>query len=181
MGQNNRSLPLIRVTHSQNRTPTGRRTATPARHAARYFAFGRDREAELAGRQRGEWMGPEGRVHDHENVLAWAALQAMAHRYTFQALLSVPEGRLAPADYARALEAAGDEQLGSWRLMAHDDTDYSHAHVLFFGDRRLPKEEYLAWRERVQEELALMESARLDGAALEADMEVAAGAGMGLE
>ena len=63
-------LPFVRLTYVANRTPTGRRTATPARRAARYFAFGHDREAAPDAEQRGRWVGPGGQTHDHEAVLA---------------------------------------------------------------------------------------------------------------
>lgn len=176
MRRRGRALPCVRVTHVENRTPTGRRTATPAKKAAAYFAHGREKR-EVGQRpseaQRGEWVGPDGRRHGHELVVEWARSQALAHRYTFQALLSVPEGRLTAADYGRALAAAGAAgadpggmQVDDWRMVVHDDTVYSHAHVLFFGDRRMEKERYLAWRERIQEELAALEERYLEGQAL---------------
>lgn len=179
MRRNGRSLPCVRVTHVENRTPTGRRTATPAKKAAAYFALGKEKKVRDAGwrqadAQRGAWVGPGGQQQPHASVMDWARSQALAHRYTFQALLSVPEGRLTAADYGRAMEAAGiasanavdGGQADDWRMVVHDDTAYSHAHVLFFGDRRMEKERYLAWRERIQEELAALEERRLEGQAL---------------
>lgn len=179
MRRNGRALPCVRVMHVENRTPTGRRSATPAKKAAAYFALGKEKKGREAGRrqadaQRAEWVGPDGQKHAHASVMDWARSQALVHRYTFQALLSVPEGRLTAADYGRALAAAGaisvnaadGSQAHDWRMVVHDDTAYSHAHVLFFGDRRVEKERYLAWRERIQEELAALEERRLEGQAL---------------
>lgn len=147
--------PFVRIQLHKNRTPTGRRTATPARHATRYIAYGQDREAREAGRQRGIWLGPEGRAHSHEAVLAWAREGAMGHRYTGHIILSTKGGRLTPAHFCRAMAAS--EEIESWRLMAHDDTAYRHAHVLFFRDKRIPKARYLAWHKEVQMTLARLE------------------------
>ena len=72
----------------------------------------------------------------------------------------------AAAAGAVSANAAGGSQAQDWRMVVHDDTAYSHAHVLFFGDRRVEKERYLAWRERIQEELAALEERRLEGQAL---------------
>ena len=152
-------LPFVRLTYVANRTPTGRRTATPARRAARYFAFGHGREAAPDGEQRGRWVGPGGQTHDHEAVLAWIAAQAREHVYTFQALLSVPEGRLQAEDFSRAMQEG--KTIDDWRLLSHDDTAYSHAHVLFFRNSRLDKESFAGWQERVRRELAALEAASM--------------------
>ena len=45
--------------------------------------------------------------------------------------------------------------------MVHNDTAYSHAHVLFFRDRRLPREEFDQWQAQVQEALLALEDKRL--------------------
>lgn len=152
-------LPFVRLTYAPNRTPTGKRTATPARRATRYFAFGNNRGAAQGAEQRGRWVGPDGKTHDHEAVLAWAAAQAKVHAYTFQALLSVPEARLRAEDFSRAMQEG--QTIGDWRLLAHDDTAYSHAHVLFFRNSRLDKESFAHWHERVRQELAALEAASL--------------------
>lgn len=151
-------LPVVRMAHARNRTPTGKRTATPARKAAVYFAFGQ-KANQATGQQRGEWLGPGGEQHKHEDVLAWAQSQARQHEHTFQALLSVPQARLTGEDYARALEAAG--QTEGWRMVVHNDTDYSHAHVLFFRDQRLPRDQFERWQTQVQQALVTLEGKRL--------------------
>jgi hypothetical protein len=156
---NNPSPPFVGVRILENRTPTGRRTGTPANRAALYFAFGRDKAAELEGRQRGEWLGSDGRVQTHEAVMAWARQEALRHRYTFEALLSVPQGDLSPKAFCQAMQQGG--QIADWRLIAHQDTDYRHAHVLFFRDRRIEKQAFLSWQTAVRTELAGLEQQQL--------------------
>jgi hypothetical protein len=146
------------MNHTRNRTATGRRSVAPAGKAAAYFAYGRD-PGKAGGRQRGEWVGPQGEAHSHQAVLAWARQLARRHENTSQALLSVPEGRLSAADYAQALNQS--EQIGDYRLVVHNDTAYSHAHVLFFRDKQLDKEAFLRWHEAVRQELAALEKKQL--------------------
>lgn len=155
-------IPFIGVRLHENRTPTGRRTSTPARRAALYFAYGRERQNQLEEKQRGEWLGPDGRVHTHAAVMAWAKESALNHRYTFEALLSVQQGKLTPAQFCQAMGQG--EEIGDWRLVSHQDTDYRHAHVLFFRDKRLDKNSFLAWQTAVRQELARLEQQQLAAA-----------------
>lgn len=164
------SLPVTRMRHTRNRTPTGKRTATSARKTAIYIAFGKDKKDQTDDRQRGTWVGPGGRQHSHQATVAWAEKLAKQQDQTFHALLSVPKGRLTAADYTRALEQAG--QIPDFRLMVHNDTAYSHAHVLFFRDKRLDKESYLRWQEQVQRELAAAEQKQLAGQTAEQEAAV---------
>lgn len=159
------SHPFIHVRTQENRTPTGRRTSTPARRAALYYAFGRDKEAQLEGRQRGEWLGPDGRTRTQEEVMAWVRDGAMNSRYTFQGILSVPEGDLTAAEFNRAMRQG--VQIKDWRLIAHDDTKHRHAHVLWFGDKRLEKKTFLAWQAEVRAELVRLEEQLTNGRAAE--------------
>lgn len=154
----NRTPPTVRMQHTRNRTLTGKRTVTPARKATVYFAFGHQTQA-ADGRQRGEWLGSDGKSHNHEAVLAWAQSQARKHEHTFQALLSVPQARLRSGEYAAALAAAG--QIAEWRMVVHNDTDYSHAHVLFFRNQRLPRSQFEQWQRQVQQTLSTLEARRL--------------------
>ena len=143
---------FINVRMQQNRTPTGRRTSTPAKKAALYYAFGREAQQQQAGRQqRGQWLGPDGKVCSHETVMDWVKVEAKTHRYTFQAVLSTPANELTPTAFVQAMQAAG--QIQNWRLITHDDTQNRHAHVLWFGDKRLDKKQFLAWQAAVRAEL----------------------------
>ncbi|MCL4267270.1 MAG: hypothetical protein KJ069_29095 [Anaerolineae bacterium] len=155
MKPNQSVLPFINVRAQQNRTPTGRRTSTLARRAALYYAYGRDKAAQLEGRQRGEWMGPNGRIYTHEEVMAWVKTNALACRYTFQGILSIPEGELTAAEFGRAMYKGG--QIEDWRLLAHDDTRHRHAHVLWFGDKRMDRQAFLSWQTEVRAELVRLE------------------------
>lgn len=165
-------LPFIGVRLHENRTPTGRRTSTPARRAARYFAYGRDKQAELEGQQRGEWLGPDGRIQAHDKVTAWAKQEALGHRYTFEAILSVPQGQLTPEQFCQAMQRGGE--ISDWRLMGHQDTKHSHAHVLFFRDKRLDKETFLSWQTDVRTELARLEQQQLNDQSARQEMELEA-------
>lgn len=165
--------PFIGVRMHENRTPTGRCTGTPAKRAALYFAYGNqrnvgDKKAQLAGWQRGEWLGPDGRTHAHDRVMAWARQEALRHRYTFEAILSVPQGDLTPAEFCRAMQQGGG--ITDWRLMAHHDTDYRHAHVLFFRDKRLDKETFLSWQSEVRAELVRLEQQQTNDRAAQQEM-----------
>jgi hypothetical protein len=51
--------------------------------------------------------------------------------------------------------------------VVHNDTAYSHAHVLFFRDKHIEKEQYLRWQAQVRQALAAREQQRLAGAAAE--------------
>lgn len=148
-------VPFINVRTQENRTATGRRTSTPAKRAALYYAYGRDKAAQLEGRPRGEWLGPDGRAQTQAEVMAWVKTNALAHRYTFQAVLSVPEGELTAAEFAQAMHKGG--QAEDWRLIAHADTRHRHAHVLWFGDNRMNKKTFLAWQTEARAELVRLE------------------------
>lgn len=153
------SAPFIGVQMAENRTPTGRRSSTIARHKVNYLAYGRHREAQQQKEQRGEWVGPDGKAQSHEAVLAWAREAALAHRYTFQAVLSVPKGELTAAAFVQAMGQG--QEIEQWRLIVHQDTAHRHAHVLFFGDQRLEKGRFLAWQTAVREELTRQEAEQL--------------------
>lgn len=157
-------IPFIGVRMHENRTPTGRRTSTPAKRAALYFAYGNERnvgdeEAQLEGRQRGEWLGPDGRIQSHETVVAWAKQEALRHRYTSETIFSVPQADLTPEEFCQAMqqESLVGGEISDWRLMAHRDTDYRHAHVLFFRDKRFDKKTFLSWQTDVRAELVGLE------------------------
>ena len=174
---NKQSLPFIGVRIHRNRTASGRRSSTPARRAARYMAYGRDLAAETKGKQRGLWYGPEGKVHDHQEILAWARQEAFGHRYTFEAVLSMQQAKLAAADFCRAMEQG--ESIQDWRLMLHRDTAHRHAHVLFFRDKRLEKAQFLAWQQKVRE--ALLQSEKQQAAEQHIQHEMGAAKARGLE
>jgi len=159
-------VPFIGVRVHGNRTAGGRRSSTAARRAARYLAFGeqqRARQAEGEGVEatRGVWYGPDGERRSHKEVMGWLRKEALQHRYTFEAILSAPQGEPTAQEFSKALQHGGE--VASWRLMVHEDTTYRHAHVLFFGEKRLDREAFLKWQQRVREALLQMEQPRLEG------------------
>jgi hypothetical protein len=156
------SQPFVGVHLRYNRTATGRRTVIAARGIARYVAYGRPSLQETAAR--GQWEGPDGRPHEHESVLAWIQNQASHRRYTVHAVLSTPQADLPAAAYREALDQGA--QSDDYRLMVHGDSDYSHAHVLFFWDKRLDKERFLEWQTNVRAVLAQREWEQLNGHSL---------------
>lgn len=165
---NRQPSPVVRMQRVRNRTRTGKRTSKAARKAAIYFAFGRElpnQASDAQARQRGHWLGPGGETYSHEEALAWAQDAAKKYEYTFQALLSVPQGRLTAEEYGQALEQTGS--LPDWRLVVHNDTAYSHAHVLFFRDNRIEKDRYLRWQAEVSRMLAISEQQRLSESEVE--------------
>ena len=159
------SIPFIGVRLHENRTPTGRRTSTPAKRIALYAAYGSGRtpegkEARLTESQRGEWMSPGGREQPHDEVMAWLREESFCHRYTFEALLSVRDGDLTGEAFCKAMGQG--EAVSDWRLMMHNDTNNRHAHVLFFGDKRMEKKIFLAWQAEVRAELVAQEKIHPD-------------------
>ena len=159
------TIPFIGVRLHENRTPTGRRTSTPAKRTALYFAYGSERtpqgkEARLTGSQRGEWLSPDGRVQPHDEVMAWLRAESFRNRYTFEALLSVRDGDLTSEAFCKAMGQG--EIVSDWRLMLHSDTNNRHAHVLFFRDERMDKKAFLAWQAGVRTELVAQEKLHPD-------------------
>jgi len=64
-------------------------------------------------------------------------------------------------------------------LPYHRDTGYRHAHVLFFGDRRLDKAQFLEWQQQVREALLRLE--KQHAAQQQLQQEAGAGKAQGME
>lgn len=146
---------VVRMDWLRNRTQSGRRSATNALKLAQYFALGRGRAQEQAERpQRGQWLDQHGRPCRHEDVLAWVQTQGMHHELTHQFILSVADIPLSPQAFNRAL-AAGGPLFHEWRLIAHTDSRYPHAHALAFGDRpvAIKSEAFQSWWRSVRRAL----------------------------
>jgi hypothetical protein len=167
------SRSFVGVQLQTNRTPTGRPSIVAVRQAAHYVAYGQ-RWPHKGVELRGEWVGDDGQRYSHEAVLAWGQDEARAHRHTVHAVLSVPRVRLAADDYRLAL--AADETISApYRLMVHEDTRYSHAHALFFWDKRMEKEQFLQWQAEVKAVLAERETAQIAAQELAAGQEEESG------
>ena len=138
---------IVRMDWLQNRTPTGKRSATKARKLAQYLAFGRGRPQEQMERpQRGQWLDESGRVVSHAEVLQWVAEQGKENLFTRQFVLSVKDAALTPEAFNRAMGAGGD-LFPEWRLIQHEDSRYPHAHALAFGQEevRIKSEVFRQW------------------------------------
>lgn len=138
---------IVRMDWLQNRTPTGKRSATKARKLAQYLAFGRGRPQEQMERpQRGQWLDESGRVVSHAEVLQWVAEQGKENLFTRQFVLSVKDAALTPEAFNRAMGAGGD-LFPEWRLIQHEDSRYPHAHALAFGQEevRIQSEVFRQW------------------------------------
>lgn len=150
-----RATNIVRMDWLSNRTPSGRRSATKARKLAQYFALGRGREKEQELRpQRGEWLDQAGRPCSHEEVLQWVRQQGMNHEMTYQFILSVKETQLSDEAFNQAM-AAGGPLFAEWRLIAHDDSRYPHAHALAFGNQpvQIKSEAFQSWWQAVRQAL----------------------------
>lgn len=154
---------ILRLQSHENRTKTGRVSATVTRKIANYLAYGRGRPAQQQQREpRGTWLDQDSQTRTHDEVIAWVQNEGKAQRYTHQLILSVKDEWLTPEAYNRAL-AAGGSFFPAWRLMAHTDTSYSHAHVIAFGDKqiRFKSESFRDWWLTVRQALETEREAAL--------------------
>lgn len=141
---------IVRLESIRNRTPTGRASATVARKLAQSFAFGPDSQPA----QRGVWYGETGETFAHQAVLDWVTQEGKARVFTYQFILSVKYVCLTPEEYCQAMRAGG-KLFPVWRLVAHQDTSYSHAHALAFGNEeiRIKSAAFREWWQKVRAEL----------------------------
>ncbi|MBK8904437.1 MAG: hypothetical protein IPM53_24880 [Anaerolineaceae bacterium] len=154
---------VVRHQSHENRTKTGRVSATVTRKIANYLAYGRGRPAQQQQREpRGTWLDQKSQARTHDEVIAWVEQEGKAQRYTHQLILSVKDEWLTPEAYNQAL-AAGGSLFSAWRLMAHTDTSYSHAHVIAFGDKqiRFKSESFRDWWLTVRQALETEREAAL--------------------
>ena len=157
-------MPIANLRYFANRTVAGNPTAAHVGRSLGYYTYGLKSEAELNDYEpRGVWHSSEGAV-DYEDVQEWAAEQALAHKYTYTAVLSVAEGELTPEAYGEAVE----DSVADYRLIQHEDTAYDHAHVLFFSDRVWGRAQTRAWSAAVNQALEAGQSLQQE-LALDAD------------
>ena len=155
---------ILRLQSHENRTPTGRQSATATRKLVNYLAYGRGRPAVQAQREpRGQWLDQAGRVLPHEQVLDWVNDEGKAQRFTHQFILSVKHAQLAEAAYGRVL-SLDNPYFQEWRLLVHSDTRYPHAHVVTFAEQeiRIKSPQFQAWALAVRQELEREQQAVLE-------------------
>jgi hypothetical protein len=120
-----------------------------------YLGYGRGRRAEQEQRaQRGQWLDPKGGKPSHQEVIAWIQQQGKENQYTHQFILSVKDFQLTPEAFNRAM-AAGGGLFSEWRLICHNDSNYSHAHAVAFGKQEihLKSEAFKEWWQEVRQAL----------------------------
>lgn len=150
-----RTTNIVRMDWLRNRTPTGRRSATGARKLAMYLGYGRGRHAEQEQRaQRGQWLDQKGEIRSQQEVIEWVNEQGKENLYTHQFILSVKEGQLPSEAFNRAMSAGGG-LFQEWRLISHNDSHYSHAHAISFGQKEIlvKSEEFKEWWREVRQAL----------------------------
>jgi hypothetical protein len=150
-----RTTNIVRMDWLRNRTPTGRRSATGARKLAMYLGYGRGRQAEQEQRaQRGQWLDQKGEIRSHQEVIEWVNEQGKENLYTHQFILSVKEAQLPSEAFNRAMSAGGG-LFQEWRLISHNDSRYSHAHAISFGQKEIlvKSGEFKEWWQGVRQAL----------------------------
>jgi hypothetical protein len=120
-----------------------------------YLGYGRGRQAEQEQReQRGQWLDQKGKIRSHQEVIEWVNQQGKENTVTHQFILSVKEGHLSSESFNRAM-AAGGELFSEWRLISHNDSHYSHAHAISFGQKEIliKSGEFKEWWQGVRQAL----------------------------
>lgn len=154
---------IVRLQSHENRTPTGRQSATATRKLVNYLSYGRGRPAIQAQREpRGQWRDQADRVLTHEQVLAWVVDEGKGQRFTHQFILSVKYAQLAESAYRQVL-SLDNPYFQEWRLLVHHDARYPHAHVVTFGESeiRIKSPQFQAWALAVRQELEREQQATL--------------------
>ena len=143
-----------RVRYSRNLTQDGRPSNFQVQRSMYYYGYGKP-EQRRDGETRGTWYDQNGDVRSYGAALAWVKGTALRNKYTFTMLLSVKDVRLAPEAFVTAMRLS-QPPFSQWRLIAHDDTAYAHAHVIAFSNRPIPKYMIVGWSSRAREVLEEM-------------------------
>ena len=158
---------ITNVRYDKTRTPKGNVTRSAVQKAVYYAMYGPfDRlrastpEHNPDQLPRGEWFGPAG-AEKHGHVVNWAEGSAVNHPYCYRLVLSLKEGELRPEDFVTALQKDSQNLFPDFRLVVHQDTAHTHAHVLAFRDKTLSKAEFYQWKKEVGSCLVELEQLRL--------------------
>jgi hypothetical protein len=156
-------MAIADVRSYRNLTKTGRPTATKVARTVQYYSYGRSSEVDTEQSLRGEWFGPSGQT-THQEVMVWAKMAARANSHTFQLLLSVREGKLEETDYQQIVDNCADllerAHVTDYRLIAHEDSAYNHAHCLFFAEQKIEKSIFTVWQRALVRELTAVQAER---------------------
>ena len=148
-----------RVRYSRNLTQDGRPSNFQVQRSMYYYGYGKP-EQRRDGETRGTWYDQNGDVRSYGAALAWAKGTALRNKYTYALLLSVKDVQLTPEAFVFAMQQS-NPPFSQWRLIAHDDTAYAHAHVIAFSNRTLPKRDVVGWSSRVRNVLEEMRHERI--------------------
>lgn len=112
------------------------------KRSLKYYAFrpGPD----LAQRR---WYGQDGSGMSYYDARDTLRDLAANHRYTYRIVLSTRDAPLTTEDYRAVL----GEQFDGYVFVAHDNTDYPHAHVLACRDKKLSRKDLTALRAQLVE------------------------------
>jgi hypothetical protein len=145
---------IARMRYFRNVTQDGRPSNSQVQRSMYYYGYGKP-EQRRDGETRGTWYDQNGDVRSYGAALAWVKGTALRNKYTFTMLLSIKDVRLAPEAFVTAMRLS-QPPFSQWRLIAHDDTAYAHAHVIAFSNRILPKREVVGWSSRARDVLEEM-------------------------
>lgn len=165
---------ITNVRYDKTRTKKGNVTRSAVQKAVYYamyghpapFTFDRLRAGDKLRASnpdqlpRGEWYSPAG-AEKHGHVVNWAEGSAVNHPYCYRLVLSLKEGDLRPEDFAAALQKDSQNLFPDFRLVVHQDTEHTHAHVLAFRDKTLSKQQFFQWKQEVGSCLVELEQLRL--------------------
>jgi hypothetical protein len=150
------------VRYDKTRTKKGNVSRSAVKKAVYYAMFGHP-EHNPDQLPRGEWFSSAG-VEKHGHVLNWAEGSAVNHPYCYRLVLSLKEGQMRPEDFVTALQQDSQGLFQDFRLVVHEDTQHTHAHVLAFRDKTLSKQEFYQWKKEVGSCLVELEQMRLQEA-----------------
>ncbi len=156
---------IARMRYFRNLTQKGTLSNSQVQRSMHYYGYGKP-EQRHDSETRGAWYDQNGDVRSYGAALAWVKGTALRNKYTFTMLLSVKDVRLAPEAFVAAMQMS-QPPFSQWRLIAHDDTAYAHAHVIAFSNRPIPKRMIVGWSSRARgalEALCLTQIQQLDRA-----------------
>jgi hypothetical protein len=155
---------ITNVRYDKTRTKKGNVSRSAVKKAVYYAMFGHP-EHNPDQLPRGEWFSSAG-VEKHGHILNWAEGSAVNHPYCYRLVLSLKEGQMRPEDFVAALQKDTQNLFADFRLVVHEDTQHTHAHVLAFRDKTLSKQEFYQWKKEVGRCLVELEQVRLKEAEL---------------
>ncbi len=145
---------IARMQYFRNQAQGGTPSTSKIQRSLYYYGYGTP-DKRKGNETRGDWYDQSGAVRPYGTALAWAKGTALHNKYTYTLLLSVKDIWPTPEAFVSVMQHS-KPPFSQWRLIAHDDTGYAHAHVIAFSDRILPKREVVGWSSRARDVLEEM-------------------------